>query len=192
MSRLRLVAVFAVGLFAAPLAAEAQPVGKIARIGMLRPGSPPDPLVEAFRQGLRELGYVEGQNIAIEYRWAEGRTGRVAALASELAHLNLDVIVTQGEAAARSARAATHTIPIVMATSGDPIGVGLIASLPHPGGNVTGLSVMAPDITGKQMQLLKEAIPKVSRVAILYTPPRPCWPTSSSSRRRRVRRQRWD
>ena len=157
-------------ILAAPAAADAQQPGKIPRVGLLRPGSPPDPYVDAFRQGLRDLGYVEGQTIAIEYRWAEGRPARLPLLAAELVQLKVGVIVTQGEAATRAVKEATSTIPIVMATSGDPVGAGLIASLARPGGNVTGLSSVGPDITGKQLQLLKEAVPKVSRVAILYNP----------------------
>ena len=153
-----------------PLAGETQQAAKIPRVGLLRPGSPPDPYVEAFRQGLRDLGYVEPQTIALEYRWAEGRAARLPRLAAELVQLKVDVIVTQGEEAARVVKQATSTIPIVMATSGDPVGTGLVASLARPGGNVTGLSAVTPDIIGKQLQLLKEAVPKVSRVAILTVP----------------------
>jgi putative ABC transport system substrate-binding protein len=158
------------GISAAPPAAGAQQPAKIPRIGLLRPGSPPDPYVDAFRQGLRDLGYVEGQTIALEYRWAEGRSARLPLLAAELVQLKVDVIVTQGEVMTRPVKEATSTIPIVMATSGDPVGAGLVASLAHPGGNVTGLSSAAPDLAGKQLQLLKEAVPKVSRVSILYDP----------------------
>ena len=150
--------------------AEAQQPAKIPRVGLLRPGSSPDPYVDAFRQGLHELGYVEGRNINIEYRWAEGMSARLPLLAAELVHLKVDAIVTQGEAATRAAKEATRMIPIVMATSGDPMGAGLVASLARPGGNVTGLSAVAPDLTGKRLQLLKEAVPKISRVAILYNP----------------------
>ena len=150
--------------------AEAQQVQKVPRIGVLRPGSPPDPYVDAFRQGLRDLGYIEEQTIAIEYRWAEGKSARLPLLAAELIQLKVDVILTQGEVATRTVKEATSTIPIVMATSADPVGAGLVASLARPGGNVTGLSIMAPDISGKQLQLLKEAVPKVSRVAILFNP----------------------
>jgi putative ABC transport system substrate-binding protein len=141
---------------------------KIPRVGLLRPGSPPDPYVDAFLQGLLALGYVEQQTIAIEYRWAEGKSARLPLLAAELVHLKVDLIVTQGELATRAVKEATSTIPIVMATSGDPVGAGLVASLSRPGGNVTGLSSVAPDLNGKQLHLLKEAVPKVSRVAILY------------------------
>src|SRR5262245_52380444 len=157
-------------LLAAPLAGDAQQAAKTPRVGLLRPGTPPDPYVEAFQRGLRDLGYVEHQTIAFEYRWAEGRSARLPSLAAELVQLKVDVIVTQGEEAARAVKKATSTIPIVMATSGDPVGAGLVASLARPGGNLTGLSAVNPDIVGKQLQLLKEAVPKVSRVAILSVP----------------------
>jgi putative tryptophan/tyrosine transport system substrate-binding protein len=167
MRRIGLAVVFVLGLTLAPLAGDAQQAAKIPRVGLLRPGSPPDPYVDAFRQGLRELGYVEDQSIAIEYRWAEGRSARVPLLAAELVQLKVDVIVTQGEAAVHAVKEASSAIPIVMAVVGDPVEAGLVASLGRPGGNVTGLSATAPDLTGKQLQLLKEAVPKVSRVAVL-------------------------
>jgi len=165
-----LIVILTLGLLAKALLADAQESGKVYRIVLIRPGSPPDPYVAAFRQGLRELGYIEGKNIALEYRWVEGRSERLPLLAAELMHLKVDVIVTQGEVMTRPVKEATHTIPIVMATSGDPVGAGLIASLAHPGGNVTGLSSLSPDLFGKRLQLLKEAMPQVSRVAILYNP----------------------
>ncbi len=153
-----------------PLAADAQQATKVPRVGLLRPGSPPDPYVDAFRQGLRDLGYVEGQTIALEFRWAEGKSAILSRLAAELVQVKVDVIVTQGEESARAAKQATSAIPIVMATSGDPVGAGLVASLARPGGNVTGLSVVTPDVVSKQLQLLKDAVPKVSRVAMLSVP----------------------
>ncbi len=165
-----LILLLVIGSLSAPIPAPAQQPAKIPRVGLLRPGSPPDPYVDAFRKGLRDLGYVEQQTIAIEYGWAEGRSARLPLLATELVELKVDVIVTQGEVMTRAVKEATTTIPIVMATSGDPVGAGLVASLARPGGNVTGLSSVAPDITGKRLQLLKEAVPKVSRVAILYSP----------------------
>src|SRR5262249_61583916 len=131
-------------VLAASLVAEAQQAAKVPRVGLLRPGSPPDPYVDAFRGGLHDLGYVERQTIALEYRWAEGRSERLPRLASELVHLKVDVIVTQGEEAARAAKGTTATIPIVMATSGDPVGAGLVASLAPPGGNRTRLSPLTP------------------------------------------------
>ena len=127
-------------------------------------------ITNAFRQGLRDLGYVEGQTIAIEYRWAEGKFERVPPLAAELVHLKVDVIVTAGEAAVRAARQATTTIPIVMASHPDPVGTGVISSLARPGGNLTGLSILAPDLAEKRLELIKEAVPKLSRVAVLWNP----------------------
>ena len=124
---------------------------------------------EAFRQGLRELGYVEGKNIVIEYRFAEGKLDRLRELAAELVRLKVDVIVTRGPAATRAAKGATSTIPIVMTQDPDPVGNGFVASLARPGGNITGLSTLAPEISGKQLELLKETVPKLSRVAVFGT-----------------------
>jgi putative ABC transport system substrate-binding protein len=171
------VGTLAGGLLAAPLAAEAQQVGKVFRVGYLSPGSSSDPArlrrFEAFRQGLRELGYVEGRNIAIESRWAEGNYDRYPALAADLVRLKVDVIVAVGGRATQDAQQATTTIPIVMSVVIDPLGSGLVPSLARPGGNVTGLSLMAPDLVGKQLQVLKEVVPKVSRVALLWNPDNP-------------------
>jgi len=157
--------------------AAAQLSAKVPRVGYLNPGSPSDPLsqrrLEAFRQGLRELGYVEGQNIAIESRWAEGKYDRYPALAADLVRLKVDVIVAMSGAATQAAQQATRTIPIVMSLVNDPVGSGLVPSLAHPGGNITGTSVMSPDLIGKQLQLLKEVVPKVSRVAFLRHPANP-------------------
>jgi ABC-type uncharacterized transport system substrate-binding protein len=151
--------------------AEAQQPAKIPRIGYLT-GATPDgqsARIEPFRQGLRELGYVEGKNIFIEHRYAEGKLDRLPALAAELVRLKVDVIVTGRQAITRAAKNATNTIPIVMAQDGDPVGNGFVASLARPGGNITGLSNFAPEIGGKQLELLKEIIPKLSRVAVLGT-----------------------
>ena len=126
------------------------------------------PTTEAFRQGLRELGYVEGQNIKIEYRWAEGKDERYAILAAELVSLGVDVIVAQGTQATVAAKQATNTIPIVVGGCGDLVGEGLVASLARPGGNVTGFTNIDPDLSAKRLQLLREIFPKVSRVAVLY------------------------
>ncbi len=157
--------------------AAAQPPEKVPRVGYLNPGSLSDPVsqrrLEAFRQGLRDLGYVEGQNIAIESRWAEGKYDRYPALAADLVRLKVDVIVAQGGAATQAVQQATRTIPIVMSIVLDPVGSGLVPSLARPGGNVTGTSFMGPDLVGKQLQLLKEVVPKVSRVALLRNPANP-------------------
>jgi putative ABC transport system substrate-binding protein len=143
--------------------AAAQPMEKGPRVGYLHPGSHSDPVrqrhLEAFRQGLRELGYVEGQNIAIEPRWAEGQYDRFPALAADLVRSKVDVIVALSGAATQAAQQATRTIPIVMSLVNDPVGSGLVASLARPGGNVTGLTIMSPDLAGKQVQLLKEVVP---------------------------------
>jgi putative ABC transport system substrate-binding protein len=148
--------------------AQAQQAAKVPRVGFLGTASPSAVLarVEAFRQGLRELGYVEGKSILIEYRWA-GKLDRMPDLAAELVRLKVDVIMTPGPAATRPAKEATSTIPIVMGFDNDPIGNGFVASLARPGGNITGLSSLAPEISGKQLELLKEIVPRLSRVAVL-------------------------
>ena len=148
---------------------------KVPRIGFLAAASPSAiaARIEAFRQGLRELGYVEGKNIVIECRYAEGKLDRAPALAAELVRLKVDIIVTAGPAATRAAKEATATIPIVMAQDPDPVGNGFVASLARPGGNITGLSTLAPEISGKRLELLKEIIPKLSRVAVLGTSTNP-------------------
>ena len=155
--------------------AEAQQPTKVPRIGYLSAASPSanSARIEAFRQGLRELGYVEGKNIVIEWRSAEGKLDRLPALAAELVRLKVDVIVTGGPTATRAAKEATATIPIVMAQDTDPVGNGFVASLARPGGNITGLSTLAPEISGKQLELLKEIVPKLSRVAVLGTSTNP-------------------
>ena len=163
----------AVVLLALGVIAEAQQPKKVSRIGYLLSGSLSSTReignVEAFRQGLHELGYVEGQNIAIEYRYADGVEERLLNLAAELVQLKVDVIFTSGTIATQAAKNASKTIPIVMTSVTDPVGTGLVASLAHPGGNVTGLSNLS-ELSGKQLELLKEAFPKVSRVAVLWDP----------------------
>jgi putative ABC transport system substrate-binding protein len=154
-------------LLIAPLAAAAQPAGRSPRIGILRPGSPPDPLLDAFRQGLRELGYDEGRNISIEYRWAEGRDERLSGLAAELVRLKMDVIVA-GVGAVEAVMRVTTTIPIVMPVSTDPVRAGLVTSLARPGGNITGVTTLSGELPGKWLELLKEAVPGISRVAVLW------------------------
>jgi putative tryptophan/tyrosine transport system substrate-binding protein len=158
-------------LLAPGFPAQAQQPAGIPRIGILIAGSASSYLlrVEALRQRLRELGYVEGKNIFIEYRYADGKLERLADLAAELVRLKVDVIVTTGSNTL-AAKKASATIPIVFAVAGDPVGSGLVSSLARPGGNITGLSLMAPDLDGKRLELLKEAFPKVARVAFLWVP----------------------
>jgi putative ABC transport system substrate-binding protein len=150
--------------------AKAQQRAKTPRIGVLAPPTPSflSTRVEAFRQGLRELGYVEGKNISIEYRYAEGKLDRLPQLAAELVHLKVDVILTAGESGALAAKNATSIIPIVFAVAEDAVESGLVSSLARPGGNVTGLTVLAADLGGKRLELLKECFPKVVRVAFLW------------------------
>ena len=157
-------------LFALSPSVDAQQPVKVSRIGFLAlPPSANAARNEAFRQGLRELGYVEGKNIVIEWRFAEGKLDRVPALAAELVRLKVDVIVTGGAGSTRPAKQATNTIPIVMAQDPDPVGNGFVASLARPGRNITGLSTLAPELSGKQLELLKEIAAKLSRVAVLGT-----------------------
>jgi ABC-type uncharacterized transport system substrate-binding protein len=158
-------------LLAAPLAAEAQQARKVPRVGILLL-SDAQSVPDAFRQGLRDLGYVEGQTIALEYRWAEGKEERFPGLASELVHLRVDVIFAAVAAAAQAAKTATKTIPIVTAVN-DPIAAGFVASVARPGGNITGLSMMSPEVVGKQLELLRQVVPKISRVAVLANPANP-------------------
>ena len=163
------------GIFSAPPAAAAQQPGKVHRIGILPSGpiSARWHLWEAFRQGLRDLGYVEGQNMLLVVRSPEERPERLPELAVELVRLKIDIIVTGGTPATLAAKQATATIPIVMPVSGDPVESGLVASLARPGGNVTGFSVIAPELAGKRLQLLKEVVPGASRVAVLSNPTTP-------------------
>ncbi len=167
-----LLVTLALGLLMAPLAADAQQPAKVPRIGLLSPFSPSDAALwhQAFRQGLRDLGWVEGKNVSIEYRYAEGRTDRLPDLAADLVRLKVDIIVVSVTTDALSAKKATGTIPIVMASVGDPVASGLVASLARPGGNITGLSQIAPELVGKRLELLKEIVPKLSRVAVLWRP----------------------
>jgi putative ABC transport system substrate-binding protein len=169
------LSVIAFVLVVAGAAAEAQQPTNIPRIAYLTGNSPStNPArIEAFQQGLRELGYVEGKNIVIEWRYAEGKPDRLPTLAAELVRLRVDVIVTTGPGPTRAAKQATTTIPIVMAQDPDPVGNGFVASLARPGGNITGLATLAPEISGKQLELLKEIVPKLSRVAVLGTSTRP-------------------
>jgi len=160
--------------FALCFSVEAQQPLKVPRIGWLAPAFPPsssglsNPNIEGFLQGLKELGYVEGKNIVIEYRWADGKRERLSDLAAELVTLKVDVIVARNTPATLAAQRATTTIPIVMVGPGDPVRLGLVASLARPGGNITGLSLLATELTGKRLELLKEAFPKIARVAVLW------------------------
>jgi putative ABC transport system substrate-binding protein len=160
-----------IGLGAVPLAADSQQAAKIARIGYLAGNLAATPhLPEAFRQGLRDLGYVEGRNVVIEYRDAGGKLERLPALAAELVALKVDVIVTAGTPQTLAAKQATKTVPIVFAQAVDPVTSGLVGSLARPGGNLTGLSNLTPELVGKGLEQLKQAVPGVSRVAVLWQP----------------------
>ena len=172
VSRAALIATSFLALLAGPLAAGAQPPANAPRVGVLLLSTPAatSHLREALSQGLRDLGYMEGQNIAIEYRWAEGRLERLPQLAQELVRLKVDVVVTTLTPGIRAAQQATKTIPIVMAVSGDPAGSGLVQSLARPGGNITGLSSNFRKLSGTALEILKEAVPGVSRVAVLWNP----------------------
>jgi putative ABC transport system substrate-binding protein len=154
---------------------EAQQPKKVPRIGYLDAGSPATTghRVEAFMQGLRDLGYVEGQNIVIEYRWAEGKLESLPAFVADFVRLKVDVIVSSATPAIRSAKEQTSAIPVVMAGVTDPVGNGFVGSLARPGGNITGLTHIAPDLTGKRLELLKEVVPRLSRVGVLWNPNQP-------------------
>src|ERR1700694_1631234 len=158
------------GLVIARSVAGAQQAAKIARIGFLGDSPAASPRREAFFQGLRDLGYVEGRNLVIEYRYAEGKPERYPALAAELVALKVDVIVAQNTPVALAAKHAIRTLPIVFPAAADPVTSGLVTSLARPGGNVTGMSALAPELVGKCLELLKQAVPGVSRVAVLWQP----------------------
>jgi putative ABC transport system substrate-binding protein len=166
------IVALALNILSTPLAAEAQQSAKMARIGYLGYSSPvlERHLVEAFRQRLRDLGYVEGKNTVIEYRHAEGKLDRLPALAAELVRLNVDVIVTLATPAALAVKQATSTIPVVVAAMADPVRDGLVANLARPGGNITGSTFLGPELVPKRLELLKEAVPVASRVAVLWHP----------------------
>jgi putative ABC transport system substrate-binding protein len=168
MDRRAFISGITLGLLAAPLAAEAQQAGKVPRIGVIGEKSPADPFLAAFRQGLRELGYTEGQNIVVEYRYAHGVVDRFSDLAAELIRLKVEILVVGGAEAARSAKAQTKTVPIVFVLPGDPVGSGLVASLARPDGNATGTSTLLPELSRKHLELLKTAVPRLHRVTVLY------------------------
>jgi putative ABC transport system substrate-binding protein len=175
MRRIGLAVALAVSLTLAPVAAEGQPAGRTVTIGYLGNSSPSleSNLVEAFRDGLRQRGYVEGQNLVIKYVWAEGQQERYAVLARELVSLKPDVILAAGTPGTLAAKQATQSIPIVTAVAGEPVAAGLVSSLAKPSGNVTGLATLAPELEGKRLELFKEAIPKLSRVVALLNPANP-------------------
>ena len=172
MRYLRVTLILALGLLAAPLVAEAQQPEKVYRIGVLvlAPLSARPQQWEAFRQGLREHGYLEGRNVVIEFRSADGKPERLAELAAQLTQASMDVIVGSGTPPVQALQGATRTIPIVMANVGDPVGAGIVGSLARPGGNITGLSLLATELSAKRLELLKEALPRLARVAVLWNP----------------------
>ena len=170
MNRRSFLSALSGGLLAAPLATQAQPVGKVPRIGALLVATPGFPPIDGFRQGLRDLGYVEGRNIAVEYRYAAGRTDRYGDLAGEVVRLKPDVIVVWGTEFTQTVRRMTPTIPIVFALADRPVEMGLVANLARPGGNVTGLTTLSFELSAKRLELLKEVLPKLTRAAALYGP----------------------
>ena len=169
------VATLLLGTMAAPFAADAQQSGKVPRIGFLGNSTAAleANLVGPFRDGLRDLGYDEGRNVLIEYRWAEGKYERFPTLIAELIALKIDVIVTAGTPATLAVKKATTSVPLVMVAVGDPVGTGIVASLARPGGNITGLTSIAPELEGKRLELLREVIPKLSHIAVLWNPANP-------------------
>jgi putative tryptophan/tyrosine transport system substrate-binding protein len=171
-NRRKLLVALGASALTRPLFSLAQQQGKVARIGFLTraTNASVSTQIDAFRQGLRDLGWVEGKSISIEYRDAEGQADRLTALATELVGLNVDVIVTVDTPPTQAAKQATNTIPIVIAVSADPVGAGLVSSLSHPGGNTTGLSLLAPETDQKNLELLKETLPKTRRVAMIFDP----------------------
>ena len=175
MDRRTFIATSAIALLAAPLTADAQQAERAVTIGYLGNSSPAleSNLVDAFRNGLRQLGYVEGRNLVIKYRWAEGHQERYAVLAKDLADLKPNVIFTAGTPGTLAAKQATQSIPIVSAVMGDPLATGLVSSLAKPGGNVTGFSTLNLELEGKRIELLKQALPKLSRIAVLLNPSNP-------------------
>jgi len=172
MRRIGLAVVLALGLMLAPLAAETQEAAKIPRIGVLHPGAPSTSshFAAAFDQGLREHGYRQGQNIVVERRFAEAKAERMSDIAAELVRLKVDVIVTSTDPGIAAVKQQTQSIPIVMANSTDPVATGFVASLARPGGNITGLSSISPELSVKRLELLKEAVPGLSRVGIVWNP----------------------
>jgi putative ABC transport system substrate-binding protein len=170
MDRRRFLLTSLGGVLAASVAVEAQQTGKVYRIGLLRVGQPPSKFVEAFQQGLRARGYIDGRNVVIEYRSTDGSFDELPRLASELVRFNVDVILAAGAPAAFAARSATAKVPIIFVHVYDPVEIGLVTSVAHPGGNVTGLSQISADLGGKRLELIRQLVPKLRRVAILWHP----------------------
>ena len=175
MKKITVVFALAIAVLVSVPPAQAQQVKKVPRIGFLVAGSSTSDAawIEAFRQGLRELGYVEGHSIMIEYRYGEGKTEQYPALVTELVQLKVEVIVVGGATATRAAKKVTTLIPLVMANVTDPVALGLVASLARPGGNITGVTNLAPELGGKRLELLKKIVPQLSRVAVLGDPSSP-------------------
>jgi putative ABC transport system substrate-binding protein len=172
MRRREVISLIGGAVAAWPLAARAQSAMKIYRIGILLPNTPEiaarNPRIQAFLQGLRELNWIDGRSVTLEWRYGEGQLSRLPALAAELANIKVDVIVTAAAPAAKAAKEATDTIPVVIIDPGDPVGTGLVRSLARPGGNITGVTSIAPDLSGKRFALLKEAVPAMTTVAVLF------------------------
>jgi putative ABC transport system substrate-binding protein len=182
LSAIGLLVVCAIGLLGTLLVATTQPAELVRRLGILGVGAAPSAARQSsFWQAMQELGWVEGQNITVERRFAEGHDERLPVLAAELAQLPVDVILASGPQEARAAKAASDTIPIVF-IAGDPVGLGLVASLAHPGGNMTGLSIVSPDLSEKRLELLKEAAPGISRVAVAHQRRRQLSPADDDAR----------
>ena len=174
LTRVALTVGFVLSILAGPLAADAQPAGKVARLGVLLFSTPAaDPFLPACLAGLRDLGYVEGRNVVLEYRYAEGQPARVGELALQIASLKPDVIVVLGGDMVPFVKNATATIPVVMVTSVDPVEAGVVGSFARPGGNLTGVAFVSSETAGKRLQILKEAVPSLTRVAVLWTPDHP-------------------
>jgi putative ABC transport system substrate-binding protein len=176
MRRSTIGLILILSLLTAPPAANAEQRGKVPRIGVLLPGSPTpeyERRLDAFRQGLRELGYIDTQNILLEYRWAHAQYEHMADLVAELLSLKVDVLVIDSTPAGLAAKRATSTLPIVLAVAGDPVGTGLVESLARPGGNITGMSLMHPELGAKRLELFKDMVPTAARVAVLLNPDNP-------------------
>jgi len=188
MDRRAFLATAASGVVARPAVARAQQLAGVHRLGNLSLRSGPDETDEAFIQGLRELGHVEGRSIAIEYRWAGGKAERLPEMAAELVRQKVELIVAQGTLASEAAKRATASIPIVFVGVGDPVGSGLVASLSRPGGNVTGFTILSTDLAGKRLQILRELLPRADRVALLVH--RPASPTPLLIREMRAASQK--